>query len=307
MDGQILGGGVILLVAGALWLVYLVPSWQSRHQYNATERNAVRLSQALRVLAETSETPEAVQVELGTRAAYEQQKHAKRAEAERVRLAKDAEFRRARVDAERERTAAELEKARLEARRDLAIAARNTPELRRARARRRTRLVATSLALIGLASTVVGIVLTVVAGAFSPLLFGALVALAGLVALGRMSAVARQARQAPVAVPVMETRRSPRTATVMDVELPRKVPTWTPRTLPQPMSAVAGSSAAQVQDQADAREALRRAAVEEAARDRAAESAPTPISSARLSNVGIVSDEAIEAHVRELLARRAAG
>ncbi len=52
-----LGGGVMLAVAAALWLVYLVPSWLKRREYLATERNAVRLQQTIRVLAETTEAP----------------------------------------------------------------------------------------------------------------------------------------------------------------------------------------------------------------------------------------------------------
>lgn len=52
-----LGGGVMLLIAAALWLVYLVPSWLKRREYLATERNAVRLQQTIRVLAETTEAP----------------------------------------------------------------------------------------------------------------------------------------------------------------------------------------------------------------------------------------------------------
>ena len=66
MDGQVLGGGVIVAVSVLLWLVYLVPSWYERRQYDAAERNAVRLNQALRVLAETSETPDEVRLELNT-------------------------------------------------------------------------------------------------------------------------------------------------------------------------------------------------------------------------------------------------
>lgn len=54
MGGQVLGGGVIVAVTVLLWLVYLLPSWHSRRQYDAAERNAVRLNQALRVLAETA-------------------------------------------------------------------------------------------------------------------------------------------------------------------------------------------------------------------------------------------------------------
>ena len=60
---------MVVLVAVVLWLVYLLPSWHGRHQYYAAERNAVRLNQALRVLAETSETPQEVRLELNARTA----------------------------------------------------------------------------------------------------------------------------------------------------------------------------------------------------------------------------------------------
>ncbi|MDO7883488.1 hypothetical protein [Antiquaquibacter soli] len=52
-----LGGGIMLAIAAGLWLVYLVPSWLKRREYMATERNAVRLQQTIRVLAETTEAP----------------------------------------------------------------------------------------------------------------------------------------------------------------------------------------------------------------------------------------------------------
>ena len=83
MGGQVLGGGVIILVAVVLWLVYLLPSWHGRHQFNAAERNAVRLNQALRVLAETSETPQEVRLELNARTALAHQRLAKQAQTER--------------------------------------------------------------------------------------------------------------------------------------------------------------------------------------------------------------------------------
>ncbi|HBS74340.1 MAG TPA: large exoprotein, partial [Microbacterium sp.] len=87
MGGQVLGGGVIVLVAVLLWLVYLLPSWNSRRQFDAAERNAVRLNQALRVLAETSETPREVRLELNARTAAAQQRLARQATQEREQAA----------------------------------------------------------------------------------------------------------------------------------------------------------------------------------------------------------------------------
>ena len=54
------GGGLMLAVAAALWMVYLIPNWLKRREYLATERNAVRLQQTIRVLSETAEVPEHV-------------------------------------------------------------------------------------------------------------------------------------------------------------------------------------------------------------------------------------------------------
>ncbi len=105
-----------MLVAVLLWMLYLLPSWRGRFQYNAAERNAVRLNQALRILAETSETPAEVHVELNARTALAQQKLAKRVQSER-------------------------EAAELESLREELAATRADPVIRRARARRRVRMV----------------------------------------------------------------------------------------------------------------------------------------------------------------------
>ncbi|MGO1850295.1 MULTISPECIES: hypothetical protein [unclassified Microbacterium] len=107
MGGQVLGGGVVVLVAVLLWLLYLLPSIMRRSRYDASERNALRLNRALRVLAETSETPEEVRVELTARQARSQQKAARRAQAEVERL-------------QREREEIEAEQSRLERERELA-------------------------------------------------------------------------------------------------------------------------------------------------------------------------------------------
>lgn len=52
-----IGGGLMLAVAAVLWMVYLIPNWLKRREYLATERNAVRLQQTIRVLSETAEAP----------------------------------------------------------------------------------------------------------------------------------------------------------------------------------------------------------------------------------------------------------
>jgi len=125
---------------------------------------------------------------------------------------------------------------------------------------------------------------------------------------------ARTASPAVVATAVKRTVA----VEVQDVALvPEPRPTWTPRELPRPLVASAGSRAAAVVDEQLAREALRAAAREEAARALASEQAPTPIETARPAAVapapspyaamGYVDDSEIQDHVQRLLARRASG
>lgn len=340
MDGQVLGGGVIVLVAAALWLIYLLPTWHSRRQYDAAERNAVRLSQALRVLAETSETPEEVRLELNARTAAAQQRLARRALAEREQAALEGarvELERARAEREaaevaarldRERTRAErvaaeaaarvsLEHARAEreaaeaaARAEIA-AARALPDARRARARRRFRLVATLAGLAGIALAGWGVFESLTAGAQALLWTGVGMASASVLTLQRLARVASRAvsRSADAA-----PRRA---AELQDVELERAERAWEPRDLPRPLTASAGSRAAAVLDAEAARAALRQAALEQAMLARSEAPQPAPIDAARTARsasegsvygrMGYVDDAEIEAHVRQLLTRRAAG
>ena len=83
MTTEWLGGGLIIALAAVLWLVYLVPSWFRSRQYLATERNAVRLQQTLRILAETAEVPEEVRVEANARSIAEQERILKHRAAQR--------------------------------------------------------------------------------------------------------------------------------------------------------------------------------------------------------------------------------
>lgn len=82
------GGGLVVVAAAALWLVYLIPTWLRRREYLATERNAVRLQQTLRILAETAEVPEEVRVEANARTVVEQQRMLREAEARAAAVAR---------------------------------------------------------------------------------------------------------------------------------------------------------------------------------------------------------------------------
>ncbi|SDQ90031.1 hypothetical protein [Microbacterium sp. cf332] len=299
MGGQVLGGGVIVLVAVALWMVYLLPTWHSRYRYDAAERNAVRLNQALRVLAETAETPGEVRVELSTRTALAQQKLARQVLHEKEQLRLESE-RRQLVEARREvRTA-----------RDERVA---SPE-HRASIRRRVRLAATVIALAALVAIVAGGWLVAVQGPAVVLISGVATFLVAAVVLSRMAAVARRASRAQRSAPSVAVRTEHASAVVPEFEFADARATWTPRELPRPLTASAGSRAAAVLDEAAAREALRQAAVVEAIQREAARRAPASLTSraakapaAAFVPNGQVDDAQIEDHVRRLLAQRAVG
>jgi hypothetical protein len=301
MDGQLLGGGVVVAVAVLLWLVYLLPTWQSRAQYNAAERNAVRLNQALRVLAQTSETPEEVRVELTTREAAATQRLARRLQAEQSRL----KLEESRLRRDRDLVAIERKRAEL-------AALRAAPEVRQAKARRRVRLAATLLVAAGMAVAGLGVWALVAGVGVAGLVAGGAMVVTGAIVLQRMAAVqARSASRAAATVQAPPVRRSSAPAVLID-EADRG---WVPRSLPAPLTATAGSRAQTARAEADARDALRRAAEQEALRVRAAELRPAPVSietarteapaASAYARMGYVDDAEIEAHVRELLARRA--
>src|SRR3954470_23668668 len=105
MGGESAGGGVVVALAAVLWLVYLMPSWLRRREYLATERNAVRLQQTLRVLAETAEVPVAVRAETTARSVALQQRTLRQAQQQAMREARAVEA------AHRARQAAEERRA----------------------------------------------------------------------------------------------------------------------------------------------------------------------------------------------------
>lgn len=78
--GDFLGGGLVFAVAATLWIMYLIPTWKRRRHFDATERNAVRMQQTIRALAETADVPEAVEIEASARAVIEQKRILREAE-----------------------------------------------------------------------------------------------------------------------------------------------------------------------------------------------------------------------------------
>lgn len=289
MNGPVLSGGVIVLVAVLLWMLYLLPSWRGRYQYNASERNAVRLNQALRVLAETSETPEEVHLELNARTALAQQKLVKRLQSEKE--------------------SSELVRLRAEL-----AATRADPVMRQARARRRVRVVSAVLLAAGLAVAGLGVWQLLATGAQLVVWIGGALTVAAAVTLQKMASVARRTARRPAQAASAEDS-APRVSPPLHDQGPAS---WTPRTLPEPMVAVAGSLAQTAQAEIEAQQELRRAERVARLRERAEQmTPPAPVSlpaapAARESaspyaQMGFVDDAEIEDHVRQMLQRRVAG
>lgn len=280
MGGQVLGGGVIVLIAVVLWLAYLVPSWVQRRQFDAEIRSAVRLNQALRVLAETSEASEEMRLELTARTAAAQQKRAREVLAERERSM--------RGDAD-------------------AVSARGR-KARSSRARRWARLVVTLLGVAAAGLAAWGGFVAVAGG--SPLVLWSSVGVFGACVV-TLQVLAATKRRGAVKVAAPEvSRAAPAAVDMPDVvlEIDDDPVGWIPRELPRPLSSSSGSRAAAVLDGVAAREQLRRDELAAAIRERAARNAPPSIAAARAAAIAASSDDAvIEAHVRDLLHRRAVG
>jgi hypothetical protein len=222
-------GGIVLLVAAVLWLVYLVPSWHARRQYLATERNAIRLQQTLRILAQTAELPDEVRVEMNAKSLAEAQRVAASEEARRRAIVRAHEAARQREITRRlAEQAPELERFS------------SAPALTAMRMRR-SRLGATCLGFVGL---VVAIVTLVAAPAMWVLALAGVVAVVGsVVVLGQLAAVARARARRTAGVPVQTSRasrpaaqrqsRPARPAAVPVAEAPADR-SWTPTELPRP-------------------------------------------------------------------------
>lgn len=254
--GGVLSGGVVFAIAAALWILYLIPTWRRRSEFIATERNAVRLQQTLRILAETSEVPDEIRVEASSRSVAEQQRVLKKHRAEQAAIAKaEAEALARKLKAESRRLSAEATAAAL------------------ARSRRRARLATTTVLLASIVAAALGGVQFATAGSWMLLAGGATAAVSSLALLTRMARVTRRHTHTVVAAPVATV--APQTSALVEYEAD-VVPetTWTPVPLPRPLHLSQGSAAASTIAEADAHERLRAAALAEAMAQRAAELAP---------------------------------
>ncbi|WP_104199889.1 hypothetical protein [Cryobacterium sp. Y29] len=258
MSSEALGGGVMVAVAAVLWVAYLMPTWSRRKQFQATERNAVRLQQTLRILAETAEVPQQVRLEANARTVAEQQRVLARAE-----QSKRAEAQ-AKADAASDvrRVAAAVAVA----------AAPRLPEspMKKLRRLRLFRGVVSLILLTGFVLAVSGIV-PALAGSFSALVGGGVVMVAAFGILERLATVARSARIVRVEAPV--ARSVPIRHTFEPVQLeesPVAAATWTPQPVPRALHLSRGSIAQTAMASVEAANQLRRAAAEAEVARRAA-------------------------------------
>ncbi|WP_210479529.1 hypothetical protein [Naasia sp. SYSU D00948] len=222
MGGESAGGGIIIALAAVLWLVYLMPSWLRRRQYLATERNAVRLQQTLRILAETAEVPEEVRAEMDARSVAEAHRALKQAaqRAEAVAHARDAAAARALARSPRA--------PREPKQRAAAVSALAASRLRRAR------LLASVLLAASGVGVVVGLPQVFASGSWL-LLAASSVGVLGALAFLHWVATVAAARRATLAVDRTVTVAPP-VQSFVDWEKTEEVrPTWTPVPLPKPL------------------------------------------------------------------------
>ncbi|MFF2372620.1 hypothetical protein [Agromyces sp. NPDC058110] len=262
----VIGGGLLVAVAAALWIAYLMPIWLRRRQYLATERNAVRLQQTLRILAETAETPEPVLIEANARQvalqqkALREQERTARLEAQTTERLAIAERKAAEIAADAAVAAAAevVEHAREVARpADAPIGASATGAPRR-RALRRRRALCSLAMLLGLLTAAGGLVGLAFGASWTIALGGGVVA---AIAFGGLVALARRRPSAPVAAPVERRAAEP----FEPVELADEAPLqegWTPRPLPKPLTLSRGTIAATAMASIEAAAELQRVAAE---------------------------------------------
>jgi len=233
----------MLALAAGLWLVYLVPSWLRRNEYLATERNALRLQQTLRIMAESAEIPAAVRAEADARSVLEQQKALKRELKQRAEIdrARATAVARMRVESipqpEAPRRSEAVAREPRAARPEVAAASVSRARTRRLR---RVRAVTSLILFAGLATGITQAVFLVTTGAaafaWAVLAFSAVAVMTSIAMLTRLAAVTRARSFAPVVATVPVARR-----VVMSDPLPQQAQeqavetSWTPVPVPKPL------------------------------------------------------------------------
>jgi hypothetical protein len=242
-----LDGGIMVVLAAGLWLVYLMPTWFKRREYAALEKTNIRRQQALRVLEETAPVPVAERVAAIVSPNGQVADRDKLAEA--IRRSRDAQAARVASRQYAEEVAAPAQSPAAKA--------------RVARRLRRTRAGASLLLIAAFVTIVVQVFLMVstgiAAGAFTVLGFAAVSGIVSFAALGRLATIARRRASVEVAVPVRAQPVRARVVEEREAAYP-PVATWTPVAVPKPLY-LSRSEAAPVASIVDPVEVLRAAAL----------------------------------------------
>lgn len=289
------GGGIVFAIAAALWVVYLIPTYLRRRNFDATERNAVRMQQTIRALAETTDVPEEIRVEASARAVIEQKRVLRQAEAAARAQVRQATGRAVGYD-------------------EAAVSA--------ARRARRNRLASAVFLLASIIGVVAGILLLANGGSWETLAISCIAFALALVIQEVVVSVSAPAEVAPA-------NANRFASDVFDQGYYKSAPaarTWTPTALPRPLHLSEGTLAqAVVQSQLAAdrmrqnaqesalveRMNMDQAGVENLRRSVPATPVQVPVAdsvTARLASMGVVSEtESAELDLDAVLRRRRAG
>lgn len=266
MGADGVGSSVIIALAAVLWLAYLVPTWLRRREYLATERNALRLQQTLRIMAETSEVPQQVRAETTARNAAQQERVLKK------------QLQRTAAIAQAQDVAVARAAARRLAETQPAIAADVATSSSASRRLRRSRAITAAILLVALVGAGLGIAQFAASGAWTLLAAGTAVTLGSIAMLGQMASVgraraelARSLRARPAVV--VEARQA-----VVAPAAPVQT-TWTPVPVPKPLYMSRPAPERSLVASFEAAAELRQAAADAERRLREAHEAPevTPI------------------------------
>lgn len=216
-----LGTSLVLLLAVALWIAYLVPMWTRKREYLATERNAIRLQQTLRIMAESAEAPEEVRLEADARTIAIQQRA----------VAKEARLKQAMEHAKAVARARELDEQIKAVEREVRAAVKSS--VSRTDRLRRTRLACVGLIAIALVVLVAG---ALVPGLQLLLVAGGAVAVLGVVGLVAVNASAARVRRvaqqtAPQVRDLVEAREVAAQAVAAEARIAAQVVARTTRTV----------------------------------------------------------------------------
>jgi hypothetical protein len=293
-----LDGGIMVVLAAGLWLVYLMPTWFKRREYAAVEKTEIRRQQAMRVLEETAPIPVRERVESIVTPTFQIADRDKLAEA--IKRSRQAQAARVANRQFAEETTAPAQAA--------------SAKLRIARRLRRTRAWVTIILLAAVVTLGVQIILMVAtgiaAGAWTVLGFATVAGVVSFAALGRLASIAR--RRQTLVVPQARPIRA-RLVREPEVAAP-VVATWTPVPVPKPLY-LSRSEAPMIETTVDHLEHLRAAALESDRALREAQDSPevSPITQperpvaapSKYAAMGLVeSADVASTNIDEVLRRR---